>query len=387
MRVSGESAQPQPCGTAERACGGLFHPLNLCVYVIDLASPPQACMASQSAYATFPDDAFVDRGDILARIHERCSRPAGRAALIGFGGFGSRSNTHIASDSSRRTHGYSEFMQVTPRALRRPTTILQKESALTLKPNAAADVLPFVRSWLRDEANGNWLLIIDNVDDEIVVELKDGQQLSLSSLLPQSDNGAILVTSRSADVARRLVGREQDIVEVGAMINNEATQLLQGKLRDTQQDGLAQLVKALDCIPIATILAAAYMNRLGPRMPAMKYIVELGVVERRVQLLQNAAPDMRRDEQALNSVLVTWQISFKHIRSKRPSAVCLLSFLSFFNRQGIPKFMIRHCLDDDSDAKMIHYTKASKQRQKILRMTWQSPRLLVCGHDATRGRV
>ena len=68
------------------------------------------------------------------------------------------------------------------------------------------------RSWLSDEANGKWLLIIDNVDDEIAVELKDSQKLSLSSLLPQSDNGAILVTSRSADVARRLVVREQDIL-------------------------------------------------------------------------------------------------------------------------------------------------------------------------------
>jgi hypothetical protein len=226
---------------------------------------------------------------------------------------------------------------------------IAKRVGLTLKPSAAADVLPLVRSWLSDGANGKWLLIIDNVDDEIAVELKDGQKLSLSSLLPQSDNGAILVTSRSADVARRLVGREQDIVEIGAMINNEATQLLQKKLRDAQQDGLSQLVKALDCIPLAIIQAAAYMNLLGPRMPVMKYIVELRAVERRVQLLQNAAPDMRRDEQALNSVLATWQISFEHIRSKRPSAACLLSFMSFFNRQGIPEFMIRHYLDDDSD--------------------------------------
>jgi hypothetical protein len=34
------------------------------------------------------DEDFVDRGNILARIDERCSRPAGRAALVGFGGFG-----------------------------------------------------------------------------------------------------------------------------------------------------------------------------------------------------------------------------------------------------------------------------------------------------------
>jgi len=175
---------------------------------------------------------------------------------------------------------------------------------------------------------------------------RTGQKLSLSSLLAQSDNGAILVTSRSADVARRLVGREQDIVEIGAMINNEATQLLQKKLRDAQQDGLAQLVKALDCIPLAIIQAAAYMNRSGPRMPVMKYIVSsrqsrdaCSCSKTRLWIFGGM----------LNSVFATWQISFEHIRSKRPSAACLLSFMSFFNRQGIPEFMIRHYLDEISD--------------------------------------
>ena len=102
-------------------------------------------------------------------------------------------------------------------------------------------------------------------------------------------------------------------------------------------------------MPLAIIQAAAHMKRLGPHMPIMKYIVELRAVKRRVQLLHNAAPDMRRDKQALNSVLAMWQISFEHKRSKRPSAACLLSFMSFFNRQGIPEFMIRNYLNDDSD--------------------------------------
>jgi hypothetical protein len=34
------------------------------------------------------DDDFVDRGDFLSRIDQRCLRSGGRAALVGFGGFG-----------------------------------------------------------------------------------------------------------------------------------------------------------------------------------------------------------------------------------------------------------------------------------------------------------
>jgi hypothetical protein len=83
-------------------------------------------------------------------------------------------------------------------------------------------------------------------------------------------------------------------------------------------------------------------------MSVGRYLSELEEAEKRVQLLHKAATDLRRDEEArLNSVLATWQISFEHIRDKRPSAAELLSFMSFFNRQGIPEFMVRHYADTD----------------------------------------
>ena len=49
---------------------------------------PQAPLQPSSNVPFRKDDDFVERGDVLARITERCSRPAGRAALVGFGGFG-----------------------------------------------------------------------------------------------------------------------------------------------------------------------------------------------------------------------------------------------------------------------------------------------------------
>src|SRR5690606_2355695 len=48
----------------------------------------------------------------------------------------------------------------------------------------------------------------------------------------------------------------------------------------------------------------------------------------------------RRDGAASNAVMTTWQISFDHIRSRRASAADLLSFMSFFDRQGIPDWVL-----------------------------------------------
>ena len=85
------------------------------------------------------------------------------------------------------------------------------------KDDPKANVLRLVHDWLRDEANGRWVMVVDNVDDvetfyasrkrqRHVNETDDSAQIPLATYLPQSRNGAILVTSRSQDAATRLVG-------------------------------------------------------------------------------------------------------------------------------------------------------------------------------------
>jgi tetratricopeptide (TPR) repeat protein len=217
---------------------------------------------------------------------------------------------------------------------------------LSSRLGTTTDNLQLVRKWLCDEANGRWLMIVDNVDDEITVESqKDGQSIPLASLLPQSDHGAILITSRNTDIARSLVGREQDLITVDTMSEGEAVRLLEKKLRDAAGDGTTQLALTLEYIPLAIVQAAAYINRLRPRMSTAKYLDEFKTLNKRAPLLHKAAEDMRRDGQQSHSVLTTWYISFEHIREKQPSAADLLSFMSFFNRQGIPEFVIRHYID------------------------------------------
>jgi tetratricopeptide (TPR) repeat protein len=237
---------------------------------------------------------------------------------------------------------------------------IAEKVGLSLQPTTTIDALQLVRRWLCNEANGRWLMIVDNADTDITIEMqKEGKKVSLAALLPQSDHGSILITSRNTDVARNLVNGEKDIIAVDIMSNGEAVQLLENKLGDGPSvAGSIQLTNALDNIPLAIVQAAAYINRLKPRMSVEKYLDQLRTVQKQAQLLYKTAPDVRRDEKASNSVLVTWQISFDYIHQKRQSAAYLLSFMSFFNRQGIPEFMVRHYLDKDnqeSDVSMDNY--------------------------------
>jgi len=47
--------------------------------------------------------------------------------------------------------------------------------------------------------------------------------------------------------------------------------------------------------------------------------------------------DSRRDCQASNSIIATWQISFEYIRTSTPTTAQLLSLMCLLDRQGIPE--------------------------------------------------
>ncbi|KAL9086085.1 MAG: hypothetical protein Q9165_007297 [Trypethelium subeluteriae] len=274
------------------------------------------------------DQHFVDR-QVLADIDCRSQQPASRLALVGLGGVG----------------------------LDQPD----------------ADILMRVYSWLCDDTDGRWLMIVDNADDAEVFTSKSaggrgsedwfGSRAASTLLdsIPQSSNGSILITSRSRDVAFRLTGDYANIIKVRPMDQADALALLRNQLKGdsgqdyAEPDGMGQedataLVEALDCMPLAISQAAAYIGQRAPRATVSRYLQGLRQGDRdRAKLLQMDLGDTRRDGTASNSVIATWQISFEHIRRERPSATRLLSLMSLFNRQGIPESLLGRRYHESSD--------------------------------------
>ena len=225
-----------------------------------------------------------------------------------------------------------------------------------------------VYNWLSDEENGRWLMIIDNADDLDIFTsgsgtVKDNQDKLASKVastlldyIPQSSNGSVLITSRSRDVAFRLTGDYADIVQVHPMDQTDALIMLRNQLKgifkedNVDQKDAMELAEALDYMPLAISQAAAYISQRAPRTTVSKYLQDLRKGDRdRAKLLQMDLGDTRRDGTASNSVIATWQISFKHIHRERPSATRLLSLMSLFSRQGIPESLISGHYDE-SDA-------------------------------------
>ena len=218
---------------------------------------------------------------------------------------------------------------------------------LSERMNPTADILRSLHNWLHDERKGKWLLILDNVDDAtfLLSHLRDvptedsGYSRRLIDYLPPSRHGAILVTSRIKSEARKLI-EESDIVTVSPMQELEAQQLFQGKLGSdpgpNEAAEAAKLVAALEFMPLAIVQAASYIREKQPRCSIHSYLDLFSRnLSEKTALLAHEAGGLRRDPEAKNSILLTWHISFEHLRKVRPSAADLLSFMCFFDRQGI----------------------------------------------------
>jgi hypothetical protein len=201
-------------------------------------------------------------------------------------------------------------------------------------------------------------MILDNVDDiEIFFTSRKRKQdepsgttsVSLAAYVPQSRNGTILITSRNKDAAAKLAEGYKNIGDVWAMDEGQGLQLFRNKLKDTSMEGAIALLRALDYIPLAITQAAACIYRRA-RMTAVTYLDEFYRSNRkRESLLNSDTGDLRRDLDASNSVVTTWQMSFERIRDERPSAADLLSLMSFFNPQGIPESILRRYIDGDAE--------------------------------------
>jgi putative hemolysin len=217
------------------------------------------------------------------------------------------------------------------------------------------NIFKLVENWLRDEKNGKWICILDNADDHKFLcsllvaregpsarEPPNAPTKPLLEYIPRSQHGSLIITSRSREVALKMV-KHRDLVEVNPMETSEALELLQKMLDQSERSQDSQkLVEELEFMPLAIVQAASYIRDRAPLTSVPQYLMTFQRNDREAKRLLKKEPGhLDRDWEASNSILVTWQISFDYIRREKPSAADLLSLMSFFDRQGIPDELLR----------------------------------------------
>ncbi|KAL6240627.1 hypothetical protein RBB50_012454 [Rhinocladiella similis] len=213
------------------------------------------------------------------------------------------------------------------------------------KTSEDEEVRESVRRYLQRKDSGKWLLVLDNADDREVLFGSSENPDGLYQYLPKSDEGVILVTTRTMEVAVAMGG---EVVELLEMTPEESKALLtktvvRKNLMDDEK-GVTTLLEQLTYLPLAITQAGAYLSRNG--ISIAKYVELLhGAEQDVVQLLSREFHDptrylLTRYPGVRNAVATTWLVSFQQIQKTDAAAIELLSFLSCIEAKAVPRSIL-----------------------------------------------
>ena len=185
------------------------------------------------------------------------------------------------------------------------------------------------RTWL--STHSEWLLIIDNLDDDATMDLIQRQYTNAGM------NGDVLITSRNGKATARW-----NSIEVSDMEPHEATTLLRniaGMRMAHEAEFLTLLADDLGHLPLALDQAASFILETGI---SVSHYRTLFAAEAR-RLLEHY-PSTQYSQDYRQNVMTTWEISFNHIIRDRPQAAKLLLILSLLDCDDIPRQILESAL-------------------------------------------
>lgn len=217
---------------------------------------------------------------------------------------------------------------------------------LALPNHSREDPLQLISRWLNTDANGPWLMILDNADDsDTFFRSSPLQQAApLVEYIPKSSHGSIIITTRDMRVGEKLAHRVKPI-SVLPLAVVEAQGLLRSKCHRGDEEKIGdealELLEILNYLPLAITQAAAFINENGISVADYVEMLKASVSDIH-DLLEEDLHDAGRDTEIQNSVFQTWKISYDYIQKQKPRAAEILAIMSLLDRQAIPAELLRH---------------------------------------------
>ncbi|KAK2608974.1 hypothetical protein QQS21_002454 [Conoideocrella luteorostrata] len=264
-----------------------------------------------------------------------------RVALVGLGGMG---KTQIALELAHLVKHtlpqYSVFWMPAQSTLAFQKAATELVHKLGIPVTEGDDLTDALQTYLSSETTGHWLLILDNADDMSVFQRPPSNSPSLH-ILPRSQTGRILITTRSPSIVVNVAGI--DVIELEEMTQNDAIELLGTSLTDKNQlkqtKVIEELLQQLTYLPLTVAQAAAYMNM--NKMPVANYLQLFTHTDQgMIKLLSVHLRDETHYSDAQGAVATTWIISFQSICQMSKTAAQLLSFIQWIEPKAIPRTIL-----------------------------------------------
>jgi tetratricopeptide (TPR) repeat protein len=203
-----------------------------------------------------------------------------------------------------------------------------------------AEVKQRLQAYL-SQTNEKWILIFDNADEFEMWTKGSSIAPPLRDIIPWSENGHVLFTSRNRQLALKLAG--SNVVSVPDVDQKTGKEIFWKLLirKDLLQDDHVTnaLLERLAFLPLAISQAAAYINQNG--ISLARYMSLLGEQEASIiELLGKDFDDDARYGEIQNPVATTWLVSFMQIQRVDQIASDYLSFMACINPRDIPESIL-----------------------------------------------
>jgi tetratricopeptide (TPR) repeat protein len=207
-----------------------------------------------------------------------------------------------------------------------------------------ADVKQLVKAKLSDEVFGQWLMFVDNADDENILfdPLNEANSTDrLIDYLPNSRKGSIVFTVRSRWAAVKLA--ESNTVQLTELDEKEASKMLEQCLpqKELLEDDeiVHEFLGMLTYLPLAIVQAVAFILENNIRLS--EYItIYKGSEKAAIELLSQDFEDLGRYRQTRNPMAITLFISFNKIREQDKLAAEYLSLMACTTGDAVPASLL-----------------------------------------------
>jgi tetratricopeptide (TPR) repeat protein len=210
--------------------------------------------------------------------------------------------------------------------------------------DAKADVKQLVKARLSDEGSGQWLVIVDNADDDNILfgPLQEGGGTDrLVDYLPHSRKGSMVFTTRTRKVAVRLAGKNH--IRLNELDEAEARKMLEQHVPNKSlledDEAVHEFLELLTYLPLAIIQAVAFV--VGNNTRLSEYMAIYKESDRdATDLLSRDFEDQGRYWQIQNPVAMTWYISFSKIQEQDTLAAEYLSLMACTTGKAVPASLL-----------------------------------------------
>jgi len=219
------------------------------------------------------------------------------------------------------------------------------------------NALTLVKQWFEGPNSGEWILVVDNADNERDFE---NNSSPIAQYIPRGPKGTLIITTRSRQVASRLGCHGETAIEVPRMGPEEAKQLFLSHYEASSHPGHEKAVEdilgSLHYLPLALVGAAAYMTETYTS--PSNYLGMLKSEDVREKLLSQEFDDIYREAPTgvAESILSIFFTTFEQITKEHHDAANILRLITFMkDHQNIPEDAIRRSglegVDDELTAR------------------------------------